>query len=178
MSRPSTGFAHERGGRGKTNTWLTPPTLLRALGQFDLDPCAAPAPRPWDTAARHYDFSVGQDGLALPWEGSVFCNPPYGTETGTWLAKCAAHGDAVALIFARTETRAFVKEVWEKASAVFFLAGRIKFCRPNGTPGASAAAPSVLVAYGADARRRLFLFSLPGQFLENWDRHDDRDPLA
>ena len=29
--------------------WLTPPYVLDALGEFDLDPCS-PVVRPWDTA--------------------------------------------------------------------------------------------------------------------------------
>ena len=165
----STGFTHEAPVMGKTNIWLTPPALLSELGEFDLDPCAAPAPRPWATAKRHYDITQGQDGLVLPLEGSVFCNPPYGPEAVAWLRKCAEHGDAVALIFARTETRAFVQQVWRKADAVLFLAGRLKFCRPDGTPGASAAAPSVLVAYGFDAKERLYLPGLPGQIV-TWEK--------
>lgn len=44
--------------------WLTPPQLLRALGPFNLDPCA-PVNRPWDMAARHY--TVLDDGLSKPW---------------------------------------------------------------------------------------------------------------
>lgn len=55
--------------------WLTPPEIIKALGQFDLDPCA-PVVRPWDTAERHY--SIKDNGLMLPWSGRVWCNPPYG----------------------------------------------------------------------------------------------------
>ncbi|NCW30719.1 MAG: adenine methyltransferase, partial [Alphaproteobacteria bacterium] len=32
-----------------TTTWLTPPAVIKALGEFDLDPCAS-LDRPWDTA--------------------------------------------------------------------------------------------------------------------------------
>lgn len=63
--------AHQK--NGGHDEWLTPPEILRALGEFDLDPCA-PVVRPWETAARHY--TVQDDGLALPWEGRVWCNPP------------------------------------------------------------------------------------------------------
>ena len=38
--------------------WLTPPEIIRALGPFDLDPCA-PVNRPWDTANDHY-LAAGQ----------------------------------------------------------------------------------------------------------------------
>jgi hypothetical protein len=36
------------------NEWLTPPEILIALGEFDLDPCApTPSTRPWSTAHTH-----------------------------------------------------------------------------------------------------------------------------
>ena len=38
---------------GDNQVWLTPKFILDALGPFDLDPCAAPEPRPWNTAAKH-----------------------------------------------------------------------------------------------------------------------------
>ena len=92
--------------------WFTPPGIIGSLGEFDLDPCTS-VDRPWDTARHHY--SLLDDGLAQEWEGRVWCNPPYGRETGKWLNRCAAHGNAIALIFARTETKMFFNEVWDKA---------------------------------------------------------------
>lgn len=74
--------------------WLTPPHIMAALGEFDLDPCA-PINRPWPTATTH--FTVVDDGLNSDWEGRVFCNPPYGRETQKWLNKCAEHGNCIAL---------------------------------------------------------------------------------
>jgi hypothetical protein len=79
--------------------WLTPPEILQALGPFDLDPCA-PIKRPWPMAAEHY--TVEDNGLAQPWVGRVWCNPPYGLETARWLNRMAQHGNGIALIFART----------------------------------------------------------------------------
>ena len=37
------GFQYESAHTGNTNTWLTPPELVKALGPFDIDPCAAGA---------------------------------------------------------------------------------------------------------------------------------------
>lgn len=124
--------------------WLTPPEIIRALGTFDLDPCA-PSPRPWDTARMHYTKT--QDGLSQPWAGRVWCNPPYGRETFRWLAKLADHGRGIALIFARTETRGFDETVWQRAHAVFFFRGRLRFFRQDGSKGGPANAPSCLVSY-------------------------------
>jgi hypothetical protein len=127
--------------------WLTPPYIIKALGEFDLDPCA-PVCRPWNIAKKHYD--INDNGLTLPWEGRIWCNPPYGRDTFIWLNKLAAHGDGIALIFARTETIGFHKEIWNKADAVFFFKGRLKFFKVDGTEGGTANAPSCLVAYGTN----------------------------
>jgi hypothetical protein len=62
--------------RGQTVVWLTPPEILSVLGRFDLDPCAAPPPRPWATANHHFD-GFNYDGLKEPWLGRVWMNPPY-----------------------------------------------------------------------------------------------------
>jgi DNA N-6-adenine-methyltransferase (Dam) len=143
--------------------WLTPRHVLAALGPFDLDPCA-PQVRPWDTAARHY--TVMDNGLVQPWDGRVWCNPPYGLEAAQWLARCADHGNAVALIFARTETRMFFDHVWPKAQGVLFLEGRLYFHHVCGRrASANAGAPSVLVAYGSANAECLKNCTLAGRYL-------------
>jgi len=78
--------------RMQNDEWLTPPEIVRACGQFDLDPCA-PIVRPWDTAARH--FTVEDDGLAQSWDGRVWCNPPFGREAIKWLRRMAEHGNGI-----------------------------------------------------------------------------------
>ena len=139
-------WAHERSPNGK-DEWLTPPWLIQQLGNFDLDPCA-PVQPPWPTAARHY--SIMDDGLTAPWSGRIWMNPPYGRSTGPWMRRLVQHGDGIALIFARTETKMFFDYVWGAAEAVLFLRGRLKFYHVDGTPAANTAgAPSCLVAYGA-----------------------------
>lgn len=143
--------------------WLTPPDVLRALGPFDLDPCA-PVARPWPMAAAHY--TLHDDGLRQPWQGRVWCNPPYGRETGAWLERLATHGDGIALIFARTETEMFHAWVWERADAVLFLRGRLHFHHVDGRRAdANGGAPSCLVAYGARNVRALEESGLPGRLV-------------
>ena len=137
-------FSHERTA-GK-DEWLTPKYILDALGPFDLDPCASVV-RPWSTAVQHY--TIEDNGLTKPWSGRVWCNPPYGSQTGRWMARLRDHGDGIALVFARTETRMFFESAWGGADAMLFLAGRLAFCDTAGRPAAGAGAPSVLIAYGA-----------------------------
>ncbi|WP_457805397.1 DNA N-6-adenine-methyltransferase [Stenotrophomonas maltophilia] len=128
-------FGNADGGGFNKETWLTPPHILAALGPFDLDPCAAPSPRPWPSAARHIELPG--DGLTAEWQGRVWCNPPYGAQAVRGLQRMAEHGNGVALVFARTETTMFQDQVWPRAHAVLFLRGRIAFCSPDGKPAMS-----------------------------------------
>lgn len=133
----------------KTDEWLTPPEVLKALGQFDLDPCTPPD-MPWRTAK--VMLTAKEDGLKTPWQGRAFVNCPYGRETEKWVAKMAQHKNGIVLIFARTETGTFFNAVWGHASAMLFLKGRLKFYQLDhktgqAAPGDASPAPSVLIAY-------------------------------
>ena len=167
-----------------SDTWLTPRYVIEALGPFDLDPCAATT-RPWPTAAVHYTKAI--DGLSQPWEGRVWLNPPYGRHVGDWLERLAGHGQGTALVFARTETRPWMQHVWQRASSVLFLYGRLKFCREDGVAFKGAGAPSALVSYGAADAERLRDCGLSGmwvplysppvecqQWLPQWKWEDSR----
>lgn len=132
----------------KHDEWLTPPELLRALGEFDLDPCA-PIMRPWDTAREHYN--VNDDGLAQKWSGRVWCNPPFGRHAVNWLVRLAHHGNGIGLVPARTETAMFFSCVWGVADAVCFVRGRPHFHHPSGERAAfNSGAPICLIAYGQE----------------------------
>lgn len=148
---------HSARGSG---VWLTPLWLVHALGVFDLDPCGHEG---WGTA-RELIYPP-RDGLNEDWTGRVWLNPPY-RDAGAWLSRLAAHGDGIALVFARTETLWFVDQVWEKADAVLFLHGRLHFHYPDGrrSPNNSGA-PSVLVAYGDRNARALQESGLYGTYL-------------
>lgn len=160
---------HELPNRGETDVWLTPRHVLDALGPFDLDPCAQPG---WTTAAEH--ITEAEDGLARPWHRFVWMNPPY-SHVRLWLERLAEHGDGIALIFARTETRTFHELVWRRASAVLFPLGRLTFLQADGTKvrnegSGNAGAPSVFVAYGDRAAAHLGMHrtavAIPGALID------------
>ncbi|NEV75541.1 adenine methyltransferase [Rhodopseudomonas sp. BR0C11] len=161
---------HQTPRKTRTDEWLTPPAVMNALGEFDLDPCA-PVIRPWPTARHHY--TIQDNGLLRRWFGRVFLNPPYLTSViGRWLGRMADHNRGIALIFARTETRAFHRFVWQRASALLFLRGRLDFCGVDGNPlprpsgsSSNAGAPSVLCAYGEADAEVLAFCGLEGQFV-------------
>jgi hypothetical protein len=155
---------HTKPNRGATVEWLTPPEILRALGPFDLDPCA-PAARPWDIAKRHY--TKAEDGLSLPWEGVVWVNPPYSAKNcERWLRRLSEHGSGFALVAARTETDWFQRWVFGSAKAVLYLRGRLYFHKPDGTRASgNAGHGSVIAAYGMECVRRLAGCDLPGRLV-------------
>lgn len=150
------------GGTATSHDWLTPPEILGALGGFDLDPCASEH-QPWSTGA--VQFTIRDDGLSKPWSGRVWCNPPYGPFAAKWLERCADHGNAIAFVFARTETAMFQDHVWPKADALLFLRGRVQFRLPGGARSGPAGAPSVLIAYGERNARVLARCGIAGAYV-------------
>lgn len=126
-------------------TWLTPKYIIDALGHFDLDPCC-PDNMPWRTA--DIMLTKKEDGTTAPWKGRVWLNPPYGRDAWPFLDRMCHHsGGGVALIFVRTDARQWHDYVFPFADSVFFIRGRIRFCRADGTQGDSCPTPSALVAY-------------------------------
>ena len=166
MARKGIG-GHQSAAAGSV-VWLTPPHIIDALGgwqSFDLDPCAAPAPQPWPTA-QHMNTEIDADGLSIPWYGRVWLNGPYGSALEQWLRRMADHGNGTALMFARTETEMFHRNVWERADGLLFLEGRLFFHHPDGARAAhNGGAPSVLAAYGQDDLERLAAADLDGAFV-------------
>lgn len=137
---------HQTNSPASNVEWLTPPGLIAALGEFDLDPCT-PVLMPWPTARRRY--TLADDGLIQPWFGRVWLNPPFGPHAAKWLRRMREHGDGIALVPARTETRMFFESVWGWAHGVCFLKGRPRFHYPDGRRSRSSInAPVCLIAYG------------------------------
>lgn len=162
------GIGGHHSHRMASDDWITPKYLIEALGPFDLDPCAS-ATQPWPTAATHY--TKADDGLSLPWKGSIWLNPPYGDNIGDWMGKMATHNNGIALIFARVETRSFFEHVWSRASGLLFLSGRLTFYRADGVISThNSGGPSVLISYGVECRVRLMNVTnkLGGVFIPYW----------
>lgn len=132
---------------GKSNTWFTPEAYTKYLGPFDLDPCTESF-RPHDIAKNNICFDTGGDGLKEDWSGRVWLNPPYGRTVGKWLNKLAIHGNGIALVFSRMETK-WAQEMLGKATAVFFIEGRITFIPADkDKPTSNAANGSMFIIFG------------------------------
>lgn len=146
--------SHTKQVRGATDTWLTPPEIIHSLGEFDLDPCCPPV-MPWQTAKKMLHHPL-QDGLTESWLGRVWLNPPYGDEVDMWCKKMAVHNRGTMLIFARTETNWWHDYIWQHATAVLFLRGRLHFHHVDGIRAKhNAGGPSALVAFGTEDALRM-----------------------
>jgi hypothetical protein len=150
VSPKKAGFTHES-THAATVEWWTPKWLLDRIGieSYSMDVCSPGGHLTNIPADTH--LTILEDGLATPWFGTVWCNPPYGKETATWMAKLADHGDGIALVFPRPDTKWF-QAALAKATVVCFVAGRIPFIdgrlgQVKGSPGAG----SALFAFGETA---------------------------
>lgn len=156
------GMAQHQRVAETTIEWLTPPYIIKALGEFDLDPCFG-EPRPWDTAKEHY----GEFGLMRPWRNRIWLNPPYGLIAVPWMQRLADHGHGTALIFARTESAMFHEEVFKRANGLFFLRKRLYFHYPDGRQSDNnGGSPSVLIAYGESDSEILKNCGLDGYYVK------------
>lgn len=162
-TKPKRAMGSHEAPTGGTDEWLTPPELIKALGTFDLDPCS-PINRPWPTARNH--FTIEDNGISKPWAGRVWLNPPY-ANPGAWMSKLADHGTGTALLFARTETLMWHRDVWPRARAVLFIRGRLYFHSVDGRRAPmNAGAPSALIAYGHEDAEALRVSSIDGGWVD------------
>ena len=132
----------------RNDRWLTPLSIIHALGRFDLDPCAAPG---HDTAVERWTPEEVGDGLSMPWHGRVWLNPPYGRESRAWMERLVAHGSGTALIPVATGTKLWQEVVFPAAAGVLFYRHRVTFLHPKDEKGGMVSpAASALVAIGRE----------------------------
>lgn len=128
------------------DSWCTPAWLTAVLPPVDLDPCSNA--RSTVQAARTYDLARGEDGLALPWVGSVFVNPPYGNPL-PWAIRAAQHdGPIGVLVNADPSTRWWARLTDGLDTALLFTR-RIQFAPPPGVAASTNSKPQALVMNAA-----------------------------
>jgi 23S rRNA G2445 N2-methylase RlmL len=104
----------------ETKEWYTPEFIFKALNlTFDLD-VASPGldKTPWIPAKKAY--TIVDDGLVQPWFGHCWCNPPYGSSIIKWIIKMNQHKNGIMMLYNRTDTQWFQKEL-VKANAICFI---------------------------------------------------------
>jgi DNA N-6-adenine-methyltransferase (Dam)/ParB/Sulfiredoxin domain len=107
----------------------TPRWIFDGMGlTFDVDVSAPVDPARRTVPARRY-LTVRDDGLAQPWAGLVWMNPPY-SRAIEWAHRWTAHAQGVALI--SVSGSPWVAELCETAD-VFAFASNLDFVTPDGS---------------------------------------------
>ena len=140
-------IVHCHNGSPATQEWLTPPTIIQSLGEFDLDPCS-PVDRPWSTAKTHY--TILDDGLRQEWFGRVWLNPPFDRKVvDQWIRKMAERNNGIALLFSRTDRTTFHQYIFPVADSILFIKQRLHFYSTAGERAKhNCGAPCILIGYG------------------------------
>lgn len=121
------------------NEWYTPEDIIESaryvLTTIDLDPASSALANDVVKASRY--FTSEDDGLKQEWHGRVWLNPPYAQPLISQFCENLIHhfenGDierAIVLVNNATETN-WCQAIIERASAVCFPKGRIRFWHPD-----------------------------------------------
>lgn len=145
-----------------TDEWYTPKYIIDSLGIFDLDPCAPMKPL-YNTAKVMYNKE--DDGLTKEWDGRVWLNPPYSRPLiEKFIVRMSKHGNGIALLFNRCDSKMFQDVIFKTATGILFLKGRIKFLTQDGSISGSQGCGSVLIAFGEDNAEILRTCGIDGMF--------------
>ncbi len=118
----------------RTDEWATPQQFFDTLdAEFDFDLDVAATKK--NTKCRHY-FSKRENGLKQDWykasrTKTIFCNPPFGGQTGLWVEKALHESQkgctVVVVIPFRSDTSYLHDFAFNKASEIRLVRGRIKY---------------------------------------------------
>lgn len=151
----------KRMSSSKSEHWGTPEDIIEMServggGRIALDPCAN-LKRP----IANISLSPPEyDGLGASWAnlaagGLVFCNPPYGRQTKTWVQKAviesARGAEIILLTAARTDVSWFHTWILPTAASICFVKGRLKFIDLTDSallPSDPAFFPSMITYFG------------------------------
>jgi hypothetical protein len=136
---------------GKTDDYYTPPEIFEALERpvFDMDVAAAIDPRKAFVSAKIY---LCDKGIETPWNGFVWCNPPYGVRGSKmdWVEKMIRHRNGLLLLPDRTSA-----DWWQvgASSCDMFLTtfDKIKFISPDGKINKQPSVGNTIFAFGGRA---------------------------
>ena len=132
-------FPMPQTGRTSDDYW-TPRWVFEALGvEFDLD-VACPPDGPPHTPAKAW-YTQETDGLASPWHGRVWMNPPYSNST-PWVRKFINHANGICLV--PMSKSQWFNELWQAADAMTPMPPSLKFDQ------GSIFMPVILAAFGED----------------------------
>ena len=151
------------------NEWYTPPKYTeaakRVMGGIDLDPASNELANKFVGAEKFY--TKEDDGLANPWFGRVWLNPPYAQPLIAQFSEAVVEKfgrgefeQSIVLVNNATDTK-WLQSMMRVCSAVCFVEGRVKFLDPDGNPGAPLQG-QVALYFGDERERFLEEFAVFG----------------
>lgn len=158
--------AHVANNSGN-NEWYTPEKYIESaravMGSIDLDPASSDIAN--ETVKAEMYYTIETDGLAQPWYGNVWMNPPYAQpHIEQFIQKLADENSrieqAIVLVNNATETK-WGSLLLSMADAVCFPTGRIRFVAPDGSLGDSPLQGQMIAYIGAN----------PSKFIQNFKQY-------
>lgn len=144
-----------------TNEWYTPPWIIElartTLGNIDLDPASNATAQAWIRAKNYYTADDLWSGLARPWFGRVWLNPPFDS-TPEWSDRlteeyAACRVQAAIILVNSAPGYAWWERLWRNAP-VCMLRERVCFVdATTGKPGGQAKKGQTLAYFGPDVDR-------------------------
>ena len=168
MSASTTELLHS----SKSNEWYTPAIYIESaratLAGIDLDPASCELANETVQARRY--LTVEENGLAQPWYGKVFLNPPYGRVKGAssqevWSRKLAEEWRSGRVTAAILLVNACIGDRWFRMlwdHPICFVHRRIRFNSPVGR-GPSPTKGNAFVYFGGDPESFTRAFSQHGR---------------
>jgi hypothetical protein len=150
-----------------TDEWYTPAWIIdlarECLGAIDLDPASSAEAQRTVQAAAYYD-GMPMSGLAQPWAGRVWLNPPF-SDTPRWVAHWrTADIDAGLLLVNSAPGYSWWEELWRE-QPVCMLRQRVRFVRADGADAGQAKKGQTIAYRGPYLRRFIDLFRLYGRII-------------
>lgn len=106
----------------------TPRWVFNAMGlRFDLD-VAAPPGGPWHVPCERF-YTAQDDGLTSPWDGLVWCNPPY-SNYAAWAQRFATADRAVLMGYHLPQVL-WTRTVFQAADIIAMIS--VDFVKPDGS---------------------------------------------
>lgn len=160
--------AHVANNSGN-NEWYTPKEYIdsarKVMGSIDLDPASSEIANKIVNAKTFY--TKEDSGLNNVWFGNIWMNPPYAQPLITEFCEkivTESYNQAIILVNNATETKWF-SMLFEKASAVCFVRGRIRFFSPDGRRGDAPLQGQAIVYVGEKTGEFVSEFKQYGQCL-------------
>ena len=155
VAREAVKRAHVANNSGN-NEWYTPLDIIArarmVMGDIDLDPASSEVANRTVQAAKYY--TAEDNGLAQPWHGRVWMNPPYAQPLMADFAEAVSSKyanqeieQACVLVNNGTETQWF-QRMLQVADAVCFPRGRIRFVDPEGKPSGAPLQGQAILYFG------------------------------